>query len=186
VGAAGGAWYFGWPWYTPPAVGFVVFGLRYFGGMRLAQSLLEIVESLTHRDLDGNGQVGAAKPEPPLVVRVETKSEDSRRWQFADLPGQPAAVQALAAAVLAGGGFTERTAVDCGLTQEAFGKIRDLFIDRGWAKWNHPDRRQQGVTLHRGGMSVLRAIAETPIPGGAGGEINAPGSTQQHAARGVQ
>lgn len=149
----------GWPWLVAPAGGLGVAMWRYFGGLRLARSLLEIVETLTQTDFNRDGQVG--KP-VEHVVKVEVKNNN--QWQFATLPGQPAALIALAKAVISGVSFAERPATDLGLTQEEYGKLRDVFIDRGWAAWNHPTRRQAGVTLTVSGKAVLRSIAAAPLP----------------------
>jgi hypothetical protein len=117
-----------------------------------------VVETITKTDLNHDGKVGR----PEHIVKVEMKN--SGKWQFATLPGQPAALVALAAAVVSGGSFAERTATDAGLTQEQYSDLRDIFVDRGWAVWNHPTRRQQGVTLTISGKAVLRSIAASPLP----------------------
>lgn len=151
----------GWPWLVAPAGGLGVAMWRYFGGLRLARSLLEVVESITQTDLNHDGKVGKTEH----VVKVEIK--DRGKWQFATLPGKPAALVSFAQAVIAnqpGVSFSERTAVDAGLTQEQYGDLRDVFIDRGWAVWNHPTRRQAGVTLTVSGKAVLRSIAASPLP----------------------
>lgn len=155
----------GWPWLVAPAGGLVVAMWRYFGGLGLAESLLEMVETITQTDLNRDGAVGQTKH----VVRVEVKDKD--RWQFATLPGQPAALVSLAQKVSAGQSFTERTAADAGLTQDEFSDLRDVFVDRQWAVWNHDTRRQQGVTLTLSGKAVLRSIAAAPLPTEDGAEI---------------
>jgi len=178
----GPVWYFEQlPWWISPAGGLVVALWRYFGLMSVARSLLEVVETITQADINDDGQVG---PPQRQVVSVEVKNESGQRWQFADLPGSPQAVQGLAVAVLAGESFSERSAVSAGLTQEDFRSLRDLFLDRGWCEWNHPTRKQQGLKLLRSGRSVLRAIAYSPLPqDDQQAQNDVLDSTQQHAAR---
>lgn len=162
VSLAGGAavWALGWPWVVAPAIGLAAAVWRYFGGLSLARSLLEVVETITQKDIDHDGKAGKKQEH---VVRVEMK--DRGKWQFANLPGEPAALISLAQAITADGDtFSERTATDAGLTQEQFSDLRDIFVDRGWAVWNHPTRRQQGVTLTLSGKAVLRSIAASPLP----------------------
>lgn len=180
IGALGVVWWQEWPVWMAPATGFTIGMWRYFGGIKLASGLLEVVETVTGADINGDGNVGD-KPAPPPVVKVELR-DDGGHWQFADLPGEPDSLQALAQAVTDGDSFAERTATNCGYTQEQWGSLRDVFIDRGWAKWNHPTRRQQGVSLLRGGRMVLKTIAATPLPGGSAVQ-NGPVGTQHHAAR---
>jgi hypothetical protein len=159
VALAGGAIAYaaGLPWLVSPAGGLTIAMWRYFGGLNLARSLLEIVETITHKDIDKDGVVGK-----PTVVKVEVKNKGT--WQFATLPGKPENLVALAQAITTGESFAERTATDKGLTQEEYSNLRDMFVDRGWAAWNHKTRRQAGVTLTVSGKSVLRSIAAAPLP----------------------
>jgi hypothetical protein len=172
-------------WWLAPAAGLAVALFRYFDGVGLAKSLLEIVETLVSRDIDGDGQVGQPQP-PPQTVRVEMRHNDpaGQRWQIADLDLDPAKLRALAAAVVAGQSFAERTASAAGLTQDEFGRLRDKLIAQRWAVWNHPTRRQNGVTLTLSGQSLFRTIAHTPLPrSDPWPASNGHGRTQQHAAR---
>ena len=183
VGAAGVCWYFEVDLWIALAAGFLVALWRYFGGLSLAKSLLEVVETVTQRDIDQDGEIGQPEPERH-TVRVEVKSDQGQRWQFADLPGSPGALQSLASEILSGNTFSERTAVKCGFTQEEFSSLRGLFLERGWAEWKHPTRKQQGVKLHWSGKHILRAICNAPLPySPADGQNDVLDSTQQHAAR---
>jgi hypothetical protein len=170
-------------WWVAPGAGLAVALLRYFDGLKLAKSLLQIIESLSNKDIDGDGHIGEP---PPQVVRVELKREDSQgaRWQFAELRVEPAKLLELAKAIRLGESFAERTATKAGLTQEEFKNLRDIFLDRGWAVWNHPTRKQQGVALTRGGDFIFRQIINnTPLPSsGVLPAMRAHGRTQQHAA----
>lgn len=121
-------------------------------------SLLQTVETELGIDLDGDGAIG------PPTIKVEVKSEDGNRWQFADLPGKPEALQDFAKRVLMGQGFTDETGKLAGLTQDEVKNLREAFVVKGWAGWKHPQRRQQGIDLRHVGKSVLRAISGSPAP----------------------
>jgi hypothetical protein len=122
--------------------------------------LLEVVETLTNTDLNRDGNVGKKIEH---VVKVEVKNKGL--WQFATLPGQPAALVALAQAITTKREtFAERTATNAGMTQEEFGKLRDIFVNRGWASWNNPTVRTQGLTITFNGKAILRSIAASPLP----------------------
>ncbi len=170
------------PWSLVPLSGVGMAILRYFWGMAIARRLNEIVETITGRDINQDGHIG--KPESPKPHTVEVKvSNGPGRWQYEELKVEPGKLKALALAVLAGQSFTERTATKAGLTQDEFRELREQFIGRGWATWNHPTRKQQGHTLTRGGEFIIKAIANTPLPRADSTENNVHSSTQQHAAR---
>lgn len=185
IAAGGVCLYFDLYLWPAPAVGLSVAVWRYFNGLALAKGLLEIVETLVQKDIDRDGHTGPAKAEPH-TVRVEIKQE--KQWNFIDLGVEPLKLQRLANEILAGHPFTERTAAGCGLTQEEFGHIRDEFINRSLAKWNHPSRRQQGVSLTRGGKAALQAIISAPLPPAAAGQrensLLAARSSTQHESDG--
>lgn len=162
-----------------PGVGLAAFCYRYFGGMQIARSLLEIIETATNKDIDGDGHIGP--PPEPQVVKVEVKT--NKRWQFAYLQITPVKLRGLAVATLGGEGFTERSATKAGLTQEEFKRLREEFLGRGWAQWNHPKRKQQGVKVLGTGRMILRSILDTPLPQSQDRANHATDSTQQHAAR---
>lgn len=102
--------------------------------------LLRRVETVTGLDINQDGDIG--EPEP-AIVRVEVK--EGKTWKFANLPGDNAALQSFARDVVNGiRTFSEAGANDNGYGISNFKKLRDLFIDRGWAVWNHPTNKQQG------------------------------------------
>lgn len=190
LGIGGACWYWEAPYIIVPAIssGFLAGCLRYYGGLALAKSLLQTIESVTKRDLDQDGHIGQPPPPQQHTVRVELKetNDQGSHYQFANLGLEPDKLYALAVAVLRGDSFSERTATRYNLTQDEFRSLRDEFIERGWAQWNHPSRKQQGVSLTRGGQFILRAIRDTPLPSPTAGyaTANAPHArTQQHAAR---
>lgn len=177
-------WYFDWPPIISPVVGAGVLLLRYFGGISLAKSLLEIVETVTQRDIDQDGQIGNEPPlAPSQTVRVEIKETgEAKRWRFEEFAIEPAKLYSLASRVISGESFSERTATEVNLTQEEFRQLRNKFLAANLARWNHPTRKQQGVSLTRGGRAILRAVLDTPLPDANFTQNPLPGSTQQHAA----
>lgn len=147
-------WFAELPLLFGPAVGFLIGSARYFGGVQFAKGLLATVETIVKE---------IAEPEPaktsePIVINAEIKEGKHSRWQFANLPGERGILIEFANDVLGGKSFSERTAVKCGLTQDQFCGLRDVFIERGWAEWKHPTRKQQGAQLGRNGLAILRAI----------------------------
>lgn len=123
-------------------------------------NLLWRIETITGMDVNGDEEVG--KPEPP-TVRVEVK--EGHTWRFANLPGSDEALQAFARDVLSGiRTFSEQGANDNGYGVDNFKKLRALFVEKGWAVWNHPSRKQQGIRLTRSGEWLVREIAGTPLP----------------------
>lgn len=149
----------GWPWWSPLPMAGLSMSLAWWLISSDHQRALWIIEKIIQHDIDGDGQI--ASP-PAYGVSVEVKGE--KQWQFAHLPGEPIAVFKLAQMVAGGDSFSERTATNAGLTQDEWRRLRDEFVKREWAVWNHPTRRQQGVTLGLRGKSTLRTIAATPPP----------------------
>lgn len=129
-------------------------------GRRVVQydALLWKVEEQTGLDLNRDQAIG--KPEPQrLDVAMRIDAPSGPRWQFASIPIEPAKLKELALTLRRGDSFSERTARNAGLTQEEFGTLRDIFVDRGWCAWKHPTRKQQGVELTRGGRFIVGQIA---------------------------
>lgn len=147
-------------WYGIIAGGIVMFGtaaVYWFKKTNFYDNLLvQQIEPYLDVDLDGDGAIG------PPTIKVEVKSEDGNRWQFADLPGKPEALQDFAKRVLMGQGFTDETGAMAGLTQKEVKDLREAFVEKGWAGWKHSTRKQQGIDLRQVGKSILRAIKESP------------------------
>lgn len=123
-------------------------------------NLLWKIETITGMDVDGDEKVG--QPEPP-TIRVEVK--EGGNWRFANLPGDNESLQKFASDILNGiRTFSEQGANENGYGIDNFKKLRGVFLEKGWAVWNHPQRRQQGVSLTRSGQWVLKEIANTPLP----------------------
>lgn len=146
--------------------GISLLAASFFQWIRLTGSyrnLLWRLETVTGLDVDGSGEVGQPEPLPQPTVRVEVL--EGHTWKFENLPGDNDSLYSFSRDVVNGvRTFSERGAADNGYGVENFRKLRDLFVDRGWATWNHPNRKQQGVSLTRGGNWLIREIAGTPLP----------------------
>jgi len=119
------------------------------------------------------------KPDPP-VVKVEIESKDGegyRAFRFADLPASRrkgfAGLNRFAGAVTSQGeSFAERQAADFGgYNRQEWQTLRGIFLDRGWAAWNDPQAKNQGITLTAAGRAIVRKIATSPLPREHGREI---------------
>ena len=103
---------------------------------------------------------------PPPTVRVESVVREPGRTTLRtayndDLPGTSEQWCSLAGVVLrnvAPEAFALRTAESVGLSRDQWNAARDIFVRRGWAGWNHPHDRRQGVTLRLVGRRALREM----------------------------
>lgn len=134
---------------------------RYFDGMGIARNLTQAIEEWTSADPE-------PQPTKPAqvthVIRAETVDQHGN-WRFANIDVPPTILSKFANDVeLSQKTFTERTATGVGMTQAQFSGIRDQFIENGWARWNHPERKQNGVSLTKKGEAIIRAIASEPLP----------------------
>lgn len=124
------------------------------------RNLLWKLETITGQDLDDSGDIGPPAPPPPIRVEVQ----EGQSLKFADLPGDRAALIEFAKKVNSGiVTFSEAGARRAGYGAAEFGRLRDVFIARHWAYWNHPTQRQQGVTLRQSGKTILAQLA-APLP----------------------
>lgn len=117
-----------------------------------------------------------APAEPQRTVRalkVEAVDQAGQYRKMANLP-DTLPFWEFARRVTQGAPFTEETATACGLSVDVaswrepdemgFRQIRDLFLDRGWARWKNPAHHQSGVELLAVGRHILRDYAATPPP----------------------
>lgn len=120
------------------------------------------------RELARMKAANAPQPAPIPCVRVESvvRTHETGGMRTAyndDLPGTPEQWRSLAGLVLrdtAPEPFSLRTAESVGLSREQWNTARDVFLARGWAGWNHPTDRRQGISLRLVGRRYLRALAD--------------------------
>lgn len=147
----------GWPAWVPVVV-FLLVGLVVWCWHGLSDRLLYLVESITGRDIDQDGEVG--RP----VVHVEVSDLNERQWRFMDLPGTPEALQELARGVLAGKTLAEAEWTGTGrpYTRNEFRDLRAQLLERGIVTWRNEKHPAQGVELTRPGRAVFEQLARTP------------------------
>lgn len=133
---------------------------RYFDGMGIARNLTQAIEEWTSAEPET-----PTKPAPVAhVIRAETVDQNGN-WRFASIDVPAHILSKFANDVeLSEKTFSERTATGAGMTQAQFSTLRDQFIESGWARWNHPERKQNGVSLTKKGEAIIRAIASEPLP----------------------
>ena len=114
-----------------------------------------------------------AQPEQPKAKESVTAwivNSEQSAGDLVDLPCTRAQIKALAVGVMAGQGLT--TATWCGsdapFSRHEWEALRAVFIARGLAKWNHPDRVNLGWTLTGKGRALMRFYSTTTPPGQPG------------------
>lgn len=153
-----------WRWGIGVAVGVAV--LVWIAMLARWLDLTRPLERIVNRDINGDGFIGQP---PRQVVRVEVKSEDGKRVQYADLPTSQEKMADFARGVLGGTPISERHWSGAGalFSQNEFREIRDLFIARGFMRWANPEYPQQGTELTPAGRSILKTFASdttSPTP----------------------
>jgi hypothetical protein len=129
--------------------------------MQAHGNLLWAIETITRRDLDGDGQKGK-----PQATHFEGEIHDRRKgrstvWNMT-FPGKKPLLRRFAARVADDGRpFAEREAIEVGYPN--FEALRDLFLLNGWATWKNKDAHQQGVQLEDPGLQVLELMASTSV-----------------------
>ena len=123
------------------------------------------LEKLTGLDLDNNGTIG----EPPEIrVRISEVNDGGHYHEtIAHLPATLEQMQALAAGLLAGDPFSERTWTGSGrpFSVDGFRALRSELIKRGLLAVASPKDPRQGFILTAVGRQTMRAfISDPPNP----------------------
>lgn len=135
---------------------------QWFGHRGFYRGLLFTAEEYFQADIDGDGNIGEPEP-PPKVVEVELR-RNGLPWKFESLEISRDKLIKLARAVASGQSFSNRTALDAGISREDFVKLRDKFVSRGLATWKGEPGSTQGVELTDDGLDTIAEIATTPLP----------------------
>lgn len=133
-------------------------------------------EELTELDLNRDEEIG--EPEPQ-TIKVEMVQPNGVPRAFADLPIDLPRFRELARLVIVtGAGFSQPTAGQAGISRDEFNALRDVMVERGYARWNHGKERRQGVSLNLSGKSLLKAVL-SPAVSGAGESLKSVGGTNE-------
>lgn len=95
-----------------------------------------------------------------VIVKAGTNKRHDKRAEFTD----DTKFHNLAMKILGGASATEATAKACGISRARWIKIRDIFLDRGWASWRDANNTNLGIEMSRAGRAALRGCL--PRPGG--------------------
>lgn len=93
-----------------------------------------------------------------VTIRVQ---DTPNHTTIANLPASLQDMITLAQGLQSGIGLNEQswTGADQPFSRSQFHQIRDTFIRRGWAQWNNPTARAQGLVLTNQGWAVVRYLA---------------------------
>lgn len=134
---------------------------RYLSASDFYKDIIQKVEEVTKRDINHDGFVGAPNKGPSLSVQVDGPGPGLTR-QFADLPGDLFALRNFARMMAMGKvTFSELGAQQSKYGQKNFIKLRDIFLNRDWARWKNPEAHTEGAELRHSGKRILEALANT-------------------------
>ena len=152
-------------WWTPLAISGIGIALTWLYLLDAHRKLLWLVETISHHDLDGDGQAGQPEPEPEVTlhIRHEDQSGQAPFQQRLNLPK----------------GVTEQTLVDfaaryqiTGLSQSAwtgkgnpfsrstYTQFLNTLRQAGIVEWIDPGNHAQGQRVTRGGRAALAYLAK--------------------------
>lgn len=133
--------------------------------LKFVNSLLWVAEEIFNTDFDGDEEIG--EPRQPERLQVEIRENGSRELDELEIGRQRLTVLARLI-FLDGKGFAERTAEEAGINREEWVRLRDRFIDRGWAIWKNASAPKSGIVLRRKGAGLLRGLLAPTLPSGDG------------------
>lgn len=154
-----------WRWGAGFAVGVAV--LTWLILLVRWSDLTRPIEKLTHLDINRDGLIGDLPVRP--VVRVEVRSNEGKRAQFADIPTTHPKMIAFAKGVINGTPISESNWTGKGKTFsiDEFRAVRDVFLSRGWMRWKNNEFHDQGLELAPFGREVMRTFANETAGGAA-------------------
>ena len=121
------------------------------------------IETITGHDLNNDGFVGA--PPEPQIVTIEITNPDNNNLQYLQIPDDLFQKLPMIARMLKSGKpFSEGAMTGSGrpLSRAEFHRLRDVFFERGLARWRDEKYPTQGVELTPWGKSVMRQLYELP------------------------
>jgi hypothetical protein len=159
-------------WHTPYhywGAGLLIFsGLFFLAGLTalFGTSLLQLVEEVTGKDPNGNGQDKALEPEHHLVVHASLNIPNEKGgWDILGLQVS-AALQAYCRALRdhkPGAAFSESGSGEY-LEVRDFHELRDALIDRHVIAWKNRGNPRSGYVFHNSFWHVINWVADLPLP----------------------
>lgn len=90
----------------------------------------------------------------------------NNHWKHCDLPfdrDNPGALVSFARGVICGAvTFSDEGAKQSGYSVRRFGELRDGMMKNNVAYWKNPNSHRAGIGLTRGGIALLKSVAENP------------------------
>jgi len=127
-------------------------------------------ETIIQRDIDHDGVIGP-KPEEPKPLRVmvdlSTVSKDKSYQQSRiNFPGTQSQLETLAAGLLNGMAFTERTWSGNGrlYTSPEFRELKTVMFAHGLIEYISEADKRQGIRLTDKGTLAMRELSNSPTP----------------------
>jgi hypothetical protein len=159
----------GWDGWAIPAISGVAVTLAWAAKMSQHSKLLWLVEGITRRDIDGDGQTGKPEKPPAITVHVDHKTEHGYSSQLFDLPEgvSEAMFNEFIESVLAGASTAESGWTGGGnlFSLAQYASIRDNLFLTGLANWKGK-AKNQGWGLTKRGLASLPSRLSPPSPGG--------------------
>ena len=154
----------GWRWYVPLEIGAGVMTLMWLYLLDAHRKLLWLVEYASNRDIDGDGEVGAPSPAPPVRLEVRHADADGRgkRYQFFDLPdGVTREMLAEFAAGYARRGLSLSAWTGRGkpFSRAQYAALMAVLEDAGIVAWLDPANKAQGRYVTHAGKAALKYAA---------------------------
>jgi len=163
--------------YSWPVIGFALLLALVMGKEMLFPSLEWTFQPVSLEELREVGLIGLwvpglfsksqenePEPEPQEpVVRAEHRedTENGVRERYGVLPFSERC-RDFYKAIAAGKPFTLSTARLCKVGRRTFeGKIRKIFLDRGWLRWRDAQHHDQGVQLTRSGWEMIEELVKS-------------------------
>lgn len=152
----------GWPWYVIPLAPLTIGPLFFlFLWFNLRSYWTWIVETVLTADLNGDGVVGKPERATP-EIRIALERNNGQNVDYGYLP-YPEKLPELVEGVIGNKiKFTFSNWAGKGklYSQPEWKKFVDALIHYGYAKWDKPERHQDGVSLTHDGITVLTRIYE--------------------------
>ena len=139
------AWALGWSWRVPVAVLGLSLGLAWLWRLRLVDALLWQVETLTGRDMTGDGRIGKPTRAYTTVNAHDARAQAQRSQRDTEAETQRAALVAFVHRCSTAGTSEIAHGIKAsGPDRDAYVRARDVLLALGIAQWRNPERPRAG------------------------------------------